>query len=175
VTAAQYLQQQHKSSMESTITQRYRFFTKDYQDFISSEELRINLLNTALDLGLEDTEVNAFDNAITLYLLAFLNQDDLISFLIEECDIIPEVAIKVVDQFVSSIPEGVNQQLKKLNTLTTQQTDDTVSVADIGAHNSTPRHMQGLESQAPLETPVYRSEQAEVVPSAAAVPAPPRP
>ena len=86
------------------IQNRILSLSPEYQEFIMSDFISTASFDLAEAGNLEEQDQVVLSNGLLLYMLYFLDQADLISFL-EENDFIPEQATALVNAFVSILPE----------------------------------------------------------------------
>jgi hypothetical protein len=96
---------------EELIKKRLGQFNPNYQKFIVSGF--VSEAATALNdkLKLNDIGYEALENGLLIYLLAFIDQEELAEFIEKECNLDEEVARNTVYAFMAMLPENLSTEL----------------------------------------------------------------
>lgn len=154
----------------NTIEERLALITDPgYREFIvdgSTSDIAL-LLGNVHTMGDEGLQV--LENAIDLYLLFFLNREELALFLSRQCALSPEAAEALAAAIILALPEDVRdarentltvQQINPANpTLSTDIAEAEAALARVSPVRTMARDMNDLASQAPHEPTVYQSTQ----------------
>ncbi|MDC1205585.1 hypothetical protein N8083_01935 [Candidatus Pacebacteria bacterium] len=96
------------------IKQRLAILSPEYRAFILSEYPNVVARTFGESLGFDEIKTTVLENGIVLFLLIFLNKEELIAFIATECHISEKESSELIAAIQQTLPD---QFLKELTTL----------------------------------------------------------
>jgi hypothetical protein len=142
-----------------------------YRQYFDSEESFVIAQSLGNVHDFTERQVEILENAIDLFLLCLLTDETLGSFIERQCGLSGDVAGVLASAIELALPPDINtarQYPEKLfGALSRSDISHEIAETEAALAQTIPvrtmaRDMHDLESQAPAEAPVYRSEQPSV-------------
>ena len=155
--------------MEPLIEERLAGLNPEYRLFVESDFAETVAETLGEYHGFNERQLDVLENAITLYLLFFLNSEESVTFLGIHCDLDLESATSLFYAIKASLPEGLEGMIE-----TSFATFNTISAdtftEEIAETEKMYASIQGLRTMAgdakevqTHEEPVYQSSQSSLL------------
>jgi len=154
-----------------------------YRAFVDSDETTVIAIALGEVHHFTDRQGEVLENAIVLYLLCLLDEQTLSTFIEHQCELTTDAARVLSAAITLALPVDIRAARQNPETLFNpphsaipQNVAETITApGHVEPVRTMARDMHDLESQDPVETPVYRSEQPSVVnPAPTFTPPPPQ-
>lgn len=143
---------------DQLITQRLTQFTPKYQAFITGTFVDETTSVLAKESNLTEEQHEMFRNAITLYLLCFLDVSQAVSFLASEADLPKEVASPLIGAVINTLPETIIEGQTALYEMFSLNTDSDLIISTTA---TTPQAQAVTSPVSPVRTMANDMQQAK--------------
>ena len=112
--------------IDPIIETRLKELDPSYRTFVNSDFAAQVAKSLGEAADLDASQILVLENATNLYLLLFLDFDDLVAFITEECHLTTEQSEKLAGAILASLPESFNEAHSlAVNQLTQNAVDNT--------------------------------------------------
>lgn len=156
--------------MEDTlITNRIAQLTPTYRSFIESDYLAEVANAFGQAQGFDTRTIEILENALTLHLLFFLDEEQTVSFISKHCKISPEESSVLFLGALSSLPEEI-KTIKTATVLPAESSQPEQLTSEIAEAEKAFENIQGIRTMAgdikevqSHSTPTYTSRQSDLI------------
>ncbi len=107
---------------DTLIAERVKTLDPEYVKFLQGDFINAVSEQIATTIGFTEEQMDILNNGLTLYLLFFINLDELTAFIGRECEVSTEQADEITHVFVSCLPEGFTDNHHFIfNSITTEE------------------------------------------------------